>query len=107
MLDGEERLRRLDCRSFLEYRVLKIEKLFAEDRRLSGDEDEHCAWRYNALGFSLAFLDRSWKAHKFIDSDERSGDVVHVGRYVRCERAGARAAVADGRPEDGGSSRHF
>ena len=100
MLDGEERLRRLDRRSLFEYRVLKIEKLFAEDRRLSGDEDEHCPWRYDALGFSLAFLDGSWKAHEFIDSDERPGDVVYVGRYVCCQRACARAAVADSRSED-------
>ena len=107
MLDGEESVRRLDRRSLLEYRVLKIEKLLAEYWRLSGNEDEHRARRYDALGFALAFLDGSWKAHEFIDSDKRPGDVVYVGRYVCCERACARAAVADGRSEDGGRSRHF
>ena len=107
VLDGEESMRRLDRRSLLENRVLKIEKLFSEYRRLSRNEDEHCARRCDALGFALSFFGGSWKAHEFIDSDERPGDVVYVGRYVCCEWACARATVADGRSEDGGCSRHF
>ena len=78
MLNREELIWRSNSGAFTENGVLEVQELFAKDWRLSGDENQHCPWRDDALCFALTFLDWPRQSHEFVDCDERSGDVIDV-----------------------------
>ena len=82
MLNGEELIGRSDGGSLAESGVLEVEELFAKDWRLAGDENQHRSGRDNTLRLALTFLDWPRQSHEFIDCDERSGDVIDVGRDI-------------------------
>ena len=56
----------------------EVEHLHAENREVSGNEDEHVAGLSDHLGITITLLLRWPQSHNFVRRHERSLNVIHA-----------------------------